>query len=101
MEACACAHFLLNRHDVLRAIAQVHGQLVAHGAKARLSAEHLRFDETPMQVRLRDLQRPIAPDSSQDAQLQQAGSVTLPILDTYTSCHVAQTLQTERSISLL
>ena len=27
--------------------------------------------------------------------------MNLPILDTYTSCHVAKILQTERSISLL
>ena len=54
-----------------------------------------------MKMRLRDPERPIAPDSGHDAQLQQPGSVMLPILDTYTSCHVAKILQTERSISLL
>ena len=54
-----------------------------------------------MKMRLRDPVRPIAPDSGHDAQLQQPGSVKLPILDTYTSCHVANILQTERSISLL
>ena len=35
-------------------IKQVHEQLIAHGAKARLCAEHLRFDETSMKMRLRD-----------------------------------------------
>ena len=89
------------RHDTLRAIKQVHEQLIAYGEKARLCAEHLRFDETTMKMRLRDPERPIAPDSGHDAQQQQPGSVVLPILETYTSCHVAKILQTERSISLL
>ena len=61
MQACACAHFLLSRHDALRAIKQVHEQLIAHGAKARLCAEHLSFDETPMQMRLRDPERANCP----------------------------------------
>ena len=101
MQACACAHFLLFRPDALRAIKQVHEQLIVHGAKARLCVEHLRFDDTPLKMRLRDPERPIAPDSGHDVQLQQPGSVILPILDTYTSCHVVKILQTERSVSLL
>ena len=66
--------------DALRAIKQVHEELIAHGAKARLCAEHLRFDETPVKMRLRDPEWPIASDSGHDAQLQ-PGSVILPALD--------------------
>ena len=76
-------------------------QLIAHGAKGRHCAEHLRSDDTSMKMRLRDPERLIAPDSGHDAQLQEPDSVILPRLDAYTSCHVVQILQTETSISLL
>ena len=101
MQASACAHLLLFRHDALRAIAQVHKQLIRQGAKAMLYTEHLRFDETPMRMRLQDPERQSAPDSLEGTQLAKPGSVCLPTVATCVSSHVAKILQTERAISLL
>ena len=53
-----------------------------------------------MKMRLRDLERQIAPDSGHGAQLEEPGSACLPTLDTYTSCHVANILQTGTSSRL-
>ncbi|CAK0902123.1 unnamed protein product, partial [Prorocentrum cordatum] len=105
LRAVAAACVSVQNRDVCKMIRQLTRSILERGGRALTWSESVRYDETPMHMRLTDTEKaaPAAVDSAMPAAIVPAdGPLRLaPISASCSSSHVAKISNTERVFSML
>ncbi|CAK0800152.1 unnamed protein product [Prorocentrum cordatum] len=105
LRAVAAACVSVQNRDVCRMIRQLTRSILERGGRALTWSESVRYDETPMHMRLTDTEKAAAAaaDSAMPAAIVPADGQPrlVPISASCSSSHVAKILNTERVFSML